>query len=176
MAGPSSLKVNDIDLSREKEQKELLRLAAPIIALGIPDTVFNREVIINHGFKYKKFVKLLKYVSSLNDPETILEAICLGLKHNFFILPNECDIKGFVAFARFLMSKEGRDALRGFRKEKNLLERISDKEEEALLAVLHAQRHEWLTARRTVKEFYEKKIGRLQTEIERLEQLRDNED
>nr|GEY68842.1 hypothetical protein [Tanacetum cinerariifolium] len=79
MAGPSHLVHERAALSSEQEQAKLLKLAALIIAFGIPKSVFNREAIINNGFTYKKFLKLVKRVSSFNDFEKMLEVISLGM-------------------------------------------------------------------------------------------------
>ncbi|GJW26444.1 hypothetical protein Tco_0040255 [Tanacetum coccineum] len=171
MAGPSHLVHDRATLLSEQEQAKLLKLAATIIAFGIPKSVFNRDAIINNGFTYKKFLKLVKFVSSFNDFETMLEAISLGLKNKFFIVPDCCDVKSFVCFASFLKSKEGRDALHGFRREKCVLARLRDGEEDVLLATFHAQRQEYLSVMEAARAPYDKEIARCRAEIKRLEEL-----
>nr|GEZ51519.1 hypothetical protein [Tanacetum cinerariifolium] len=82
-----------------------------------------------------------------------------------------CEVKSFVRFASFLKSKEGRDALHGFRREKCVLELLRDGEEDVLLATFHAQCQEYLSVMETTRAPYDKEIARCRAEIERLEEL-----
>ncbi|GJV03113.1 hypothetical protein Tco_1336682 [Tanacetum coccineum] len=130
-------------MSPEEEQAEILRLAAPIIALGVPESVFNRVNLMGEGFLFKYTMKLLKYVFSLNQRGILEEAINLGVTKNFFTQPIHCDTSGFGKLAHFLRSKEGQEILLGIQRKKKLEKKLMK------LAACIVKPKDWLVVRKS---------------------------
>lgn len=124
MTDQSHLKELVYGLSPEEEQEEISKLAAPIIALGVPDSVFNRCNFYKHCYTFKCFKKLLKYVFSLNQRGILEEAINLGITYNFFTLLMYWDKwKVLESLLVFWGRKRGRNYYLVFRGKRRLRKR-----------------------------------------------------
>ncbi|GKC45310.1 hypothetical protein Tco_1063032, partial [Tanacetum coccineum] len=93
-----------IGLSLEEDQVEILRLVAPIIALGVPESVFDRINISRHGILDRGHK--------------------CGVTKNFFTQSIHCDTSSFGKLARFLRSEEGQEILLGIQRKKKLEKKL----------------------------------------------------
>ncbi|DAB41681.1 TPA_inf: ORF1+2p [Erigeron breviscapus amalgavirus 1] len=159
-------------LTPAEEQAELTRLAAPLIQQGLPAGLFDRTAVLRANYTYKGFLKHLQTVSRLVDQDIIVDALSLGVKKDFFPLPNRMNISQFCRFSEWLRSKDGQNSLHEVQRHKKLEKKaagVLEPREVALEQIFSAQRADWAAAKKEERSAYDKEIQELRKKIRQLE-------
>ncbi|DAZ91010.1 TPA_asm: hypothetical protein [Guizotia abyssinica amalgavirus 2] len=161
-----------LGLTPEQEAAEIADLTKDLITEGFRAAIFKREAAIDLGFTHKSFVKHIKTITACIANETIGSALILGVKHEFFESSVRCTLKQFLAFAKFLMSKEGSALLQNAQKTNKLKRRrIGDYsvKDVALEQIFNAQRADWSYVVKKERELFGEQIDEHRRAIRRLE-------
>nr|DAB41670.1 TPA_inf: ORF1p [Salicornia europaea amalgavirus 1] len=116
MSGAMVPQEHTLELSSEQEAAQILQAAAPLIEMGVPAGVFDRNAAIASGHSFKSFLKLVKFVSSFHEQGILEELIVLGATKQIYRIQNRMTQEQFVKLARFLQSAEGNDTIFAYTK------------------------------------------------------------
>ncbi|DAZ91008.1 TPA_asm: hypothetical protein [Guizotia abyssinica amalgavirus 1] len=161
-----------LEKTPEQEQAEIQAAAVPLVDEGFTASLFDRDAGINLGFEPKHFLKQIKAVTACRENETIVTALEYGVKEGFFSTVRRCDLKSFLAFSKWLQSKDGQAALHNAQKTNKLKKRrlgTFDVKDVAYEQIFTAQRADFANVVKKERELFGEQMDWHRREIKRLE-------
>ncbi|GAA0175780.1 hypothetical protein LIER_28891 [Lithospermum erythrorhizon] len=111
-----------------EKNRILASLSAPIIALGLPSTIFEMETINNAFFMFKNYHKLVKFVSYLAEMGILEDCVKDGVTKGLISSPQQCTVEEFAAWASWLKTAEGQQIIHNAQLTKKLKKSVAEGE------------------------------------------------